>query len=429
MGVLRTARVILLALLPLSASAQNADVSAVVATPTYSSSATAPASAAVWPHPSDPARSVLLIADPAAGLLVSPLDGGALSQLSGGSWAGISVREQFPWAGTRVTMLAASQLDDGVVELFTLDEDGVPTLRGAVNPGAGRALSGTALTFDPATLEAWLFVSDSASSVQQFALQQLSDGGVVGTPVRTLPQSSRASQLTTDIENGRLFVVEDAVGVWSYDVDPFSGTSRTLVAGVGTSLFAPVGGVAVYPSSFDTGYLLVAAPSDDRVHLFEKEGAFTPIGTLRGIDPGTSLAANAPNAIALFNRPAGGFDGGLVAIEDRSNNSRTARFLLLPWPAVAEGFDPPLTVDTRIQPARPDGGTDGVGDGGTDGEVDGGGGGSGGGVDPNLPRPGGSFPDPEDPPASGCGCQSTPATALLLLGCLSGLLLRWRRES
>lgn len=415
-------------LVPAVAFAQNADVTATVSTGSYSSNANAPASAAIWPHPTDPARSVLLIADPAAGLLLSPLDGGQPTRLINGSWAGVSVREHFLLAGERVTLIAASDRTGGVVQLFTLDDSLDPVFRGEVNPGTGGTLAGTALSFDPGTGEAWLFVSDSPSTVQQFQLQDLGDGGVSAAQVRTLPQSSRASHLAVDLENARLFVVEDAVAVWSYEIDPFSGTERTLIDSVGTTLFAPIGGVSTYPSSIDTGYLVVASPSDDRVHLYEKEGAFTAIGSLRVMDPNTALAANAPGAIAVFNRPAGGFGTGLLAVEDRNLSNNSVRFLLVPWQDVAAAFDPPLSTDPNINPGAPDAGTGGDVDGGT--ADAGNGGGSGGGRNPNDPVLPGPNPDVDDPPvASGCGCLAAPAASALWVACLAALLLRRRRES
>lgn len=415
-----SARLLAAILLPSLALAQTATVAATGATAAYPTDAGNEASASVWPHPSDPSRSVLVVADPSAGLLALPLDGGAPAQLSGGSWAGVSVREQFPLAGARVTLLAASQRDAGVVRLFTLSEGLSLQHRGEITPTSASGLSGTALDFNPSTLEASVFLSrTSPFAVEQHLLTDLQDGGLSGAPVRTLTQGSAASNLAVDVENGVLFVAEDALGVRAYDADPFGGTSGTLLATVTAPFGAPIGGLALYPSSLDEGYLLVGDPSGDRFHLLEKEGAFTQIGPVEIRETDSAQVSQSPNAIAVFNRPAGGFDAGVLAIEDRDPVAARSRFLLVPWQDVAGAFQPPLAVDPDIQPGAPDGGAS---DGGTDAGVAGGGPGT----EPGGPAPSGVPPD--DAP-TGCGCAHAPASTLLLLGGLAGLLRGRRRES
>jgi 3-phytase len=255
----------------------------------------------------------------------------------------------------------------------------------------------------------YAFMSNATGSMQQLELRP-ADGGVEGVPVRSFAVGGAVAGAVADDQQGFLFVAQQNTGIWRYSAEPNAGNARVSVADTTAPLTAPLGGLSLYPLPNGTGYLLAASAGSNQVVVFNRQPPHAAVGSFLVVQDGGIDAVNAPATVEATSRSLGpGFPSGLVAVHDATNDP-IQNDKIVPWPAVATAFSPPLLVR---QPET-DGG---VLDGGTDGGTDGGGGGGGGGGGTSYPTE----------PDSGCNCASASVPGTLLFGLL-GLALRNRRQ-
>ncbi|QRN94622.1 phytase [Archangium violaceum] len=381
--------------------------------------------AVLWVHPTDPGRSLLLVADNQAGLLLYQLDGTLLAQLPEGGALGVDVQEGFPVGGiSQSLVMVANQSLQGLVG-YVVEPSTLQVRRAGLTPitPQGFIPNSVALYTSPTTGRFFAFAGSATGLVQQFELSAQTDGGVVSNPVRTLNVGGAVVGLTVDDAQRTLYVVQQGVGIWQYGAEPDAEDARTEVDTVtGGGLLQPLGGVALYKASGIRGYLLALSGGDNSVRIYERDpSAHTFRGSVTLVADGGIDPVERPRFVVASNLALGSrFPLGLVAVHDSSNFTGNENLKLVPWPAIANGFPTPLVVDTA-----PGNGTGG-GDGGTpDAGVDAG---SPGGIGAPVGLPGEMPPDrerPESPSSCYCASVSVPGSVLLVL---AGVLLLSRRR-
>ncbi|WP_326522516.1 myxosortase-dependent phytase-like phosphatase [Archangium lipolyticum] len=386
---------------------------------------TAVQGATLWVHPTDPASSLLLVADNQAGLLLYQLDGTLRAQLAEGGALGVDVQEGFPVGGiAQPLVMVANQTLQALVG-YVVEPSTLQFRRAGLTPitPQGFIPSNVALYASPTTGRFFAFAGGATGVVQQFELTAQTDGGVVSNPVRTLNVGGAVVGLAVDDAQRTLYVVQQGVGIWQYGAEPDTADARTSVDAVtGGGLSQPLGGVALYKASGVRGYLLAASGGDNSVRIYERApSAHTFRGSVTLAADGGIDAVDRPRFVVASNLALGSrFPLGMVAVHDSANFTGNENFKLVPWPAIANAFTTPLVVDTA-----PGNGT-GTGDGGTpDAGVDGGGGT--GGIGPPVGRPG-EMPDGvERPEGPSCYCASVSVPGSVLF-VLAGVLLLSRRR-
>lgn len=381
--------------------------------------------AALWVHPSDPASSLLLVADNQFGLLLYRTDGSLLSALSSdGVAAGVDVQEGVQVTGiAQPLVVVASPSLQGLVA-YIVDPTTLAIRRAGLSPitTQGFIPNSVALYVSPTSGRFFAFAGSATGLVAQFELTgQVGDGGVQVTPARTFDVGDSVVGLAVDDTLRTLYVVEQGVGIWQYGAEPDAGDARTLVDGVtGGGLSQPLGGVALYTASGGRGYLLAVSGGEDSVRIYEREpSAHVFRGSFTVVEDGGIDAVNRPRHVVVTHRAQGTrFPLGLVAVHDSANTpGANENFKLVPWQVIATGFATPLVVDTGGPTPPADGGTPDAGAG------DGGGTPSG---TPPPPIPGQVPPGyNENGPNCYCASVSVPGSVLLVL---AGVLLRSRRR-
>lgn len=381
--------------------------------------------AALWMHPTDPSSSLLLVADNQTGLLVYNLNGTQRPFLAEGAVQGVDVQEGVVVGGISQTLVMVANTSQQALIGYVIDPTTLQFRRaGFANVTAPSfAPNSVALYVSPTTGRVFAFAGSATGLVVQFELSAQTDGGTASTAVRSFDVGNAVVGLAVDDSQGKLYVVEQGVGIWEYGAEPETADARVSVdtaTGGGGGLALPLGGVALYRASGIRGYLLAVSGGDNAVRIYERQsgahtfrGSFT-VGADGGID-----AVESPREVVVTNRPLGTlFPLGVVAVHDSANAGANENFKLVPWPAIATGFATPLVVDTGTGEAT-DGGT---ADGGT---ADGGSS-----VPPvNVPPSGPLGESPEGGVNTGqnCACASASVPGTMLLTLLGVLLLSRRR--
>jgi 3-phytase len=310
---------------------------------------------AIWIHPIDPSKSLVLGTDKKGGLGVYDLDGKRLQIVSDGSRPNnVDVLYGFPVGGKRVDLaLAGTRLGDqqGMAiwridpETRRLAELG-PTPSFAVL-GGGEPY-GSCVYRSPRDRAFYLFVSNKAGVVEQYRLDGES-GSIKATRVRVIEVGSQVEGCVADFDLGQLYVGEEDVGIWKYGAEPDAGSSRTPVAKVGEhGLTADVEGLALYYAGASKGYLIASSQGSSTYNVYERDGSNAFVAT---IDPAAGAIADVgeTDGLDVTNLPTSArFAKGLFVVQDGLSHGGRQNFKFFAWDDVAGDR---LRIDTS-RPVR-----------------------------------------------------------------------------
>ena len=335
-------RAILLAgLLPLAAcAASTSEVPVVPTTPAASvqargetdAVATANADAAddpaIWRNPANPAASLIVGTDKKAGLHVYDLTGTDRFFIDAGQVNNVDLKDM----GEAGVIVAASDRNDrknAKLALFRLDTANAKLIPlGAVPVGAGEAY-GVCLYRAGGKLHAFNVIKDG--TIRQVELD-LSGAAPTGKLVRTMKLATQSEGCVADERTHRLYVGEEAAGVWRFDARPDGPVAGTRIAAAdGQQLVADVEGVAIAAEGEgDGGYLLVSSQGDHAYAVYRlSDEAF--VGRFR-IAPGRFGATEETDGIEVLTGDFGpDYPGGLFIAQDGYNPPRAQNFKFAAW--------------------------------------------------------------------------------------------------
>lgn len=401
-----------LALLLASAALAQGGAAATVETAPVPTPGDSAFDTAIWIHPTDVSRSLVLGTDQlTGGVFAYGLDGAQVDFVLGPA-RGIDVRHGFPLGGGRVALVAAASVNTGAISLFTVD----PSTRRLAEVSSralvtGAVVSSLALYRSPSG-RSYAFVGDQAGGIQQWELFDDGAGKVDGARRRELSVGAPVGGLAADDRHGALFVSERASGLWRYSAEPDGGAGRVQVAAVGSAgLVAPVEGLALYETTDGGGYLLASSQGANAFSVFQRASPHEHVTSFELVADGGIDGVSGTRGIAVSSFGLGpAFPDGLFVAHD-AVDELAPDFKLVPWRSIAAASSPPLVVDPSNDPRA------GIGDGGST-RPDGGGGGGG-----IAPGGGVSYP-PE--PRQGCGCAGGGSVLAAALAALSALAARRR---
>jgi len=321
-------------------------VFATVETEPVASSNDAADDAAIWVHPTDPARSLVIGTDKKQGLDVYDLAGKRVQSLPDGRMNNVDLRHGFLLDGAEVAIVAATNRTDRTLALYAVDANGRLS-----NVADGQILTGMA---DPYGLcmyrndagEYFVFANDGDSGAfKQWKLEARGDK-VGASVVREFVVGSQAEGCAADDANGRLYVAEEDVGLWRYFAEPNGGSERVEVDSVKNGqLTDDAEGVTIFYGPGDQGYLIVSSQGSNDYNVYRRDdnafiGKFAIIAESNGID-GTSDT----DGIDVTSASLGSaFPHGVFIAQDGHNTAPRAaqNFKLVPWERIAKALNLPL---------------------------------------------------------------------------------------
>lgn len=245
---------------------------------------------AIWIHPTESAKSLVLGTDKKGGLNVYNLDGKVLQVVSDGSRPNnVDVIYGFPLAGKSLDLAVAGvrKGDRMGLAFWSIDPESrklaevgpVP----AVRVFGGTEPYGSCVYRSPRDGTHYVFVSNKTGEVEQYRIEESPAGSIRATKVRALSIGSQVEGCVADPDHGRLYVGEEDIAIWSYGAEPDSGDERRCVARVGQyGLKADIEGLALYRASKGKGYLIASSQGNNTFAVFERDGANEFVAT---IDP------------------------------------------------------------------------------------------------------------------------------------------------
>lgn len=302
---------------------------------------------AIWVHPTDPARSLVIATDKRRGLEVYALDGSLRQALPVGRVNNVDLRDGFALGASRVTVVAASDRDHDAIALFAISPDR-PELTDVSDGLQTTRLSriyGLCMFADRASDRLYVFVNSKDGHYEQHELLPTPDGRIATRVVREFRVASRPEGCAVDDELGWLYVGEETVGFHRVAAAPDEAATLELVDRVGGGrLVAHVEGIAIHREADGRGHLIVSSQGDDAYAVYRREPPNEFVGRFRVVDGAVDGTSGTDGLEVTGQRLPSPYEEGLLVVQDGLNTAPLARqnFKLIPWREVRQALPGPV---------------------------------------------------------------------------------------
>ena len=320
---------------------------------------------AVWVHPSDPARSLIVgtnkVAAPAGALVVFGLDGKIRQTISGLDRPNnVDVEYGLPVGGQPTDIAVLTERLKHRLRIFKIPRDGGPLTD--ISSGGGAPVlagetgersepMGIALYRRPRDGAVFAIVSPKTGPSQgylgQYRLEDDGAGRVKAAPVRRFGGFSGLKEIeavAVDDALGYVYYADEGNGIHKWRADPEHPDAGRELAHFGKTEFAADHeGIAIYARPDGTGYIVCTdqIEGNSHYHIYRREGGpggphdhAQMIKCVRG-------GADSTDGIEAVSAPLGPqFPNGLLVVM----NSGPKNFLIYRWEDVASSGSPTLNA-------------------------------------------------------------------------------------
>ncbi|MEX2124113.1 MAG: phytase [Woeseia sp.] len=303
---------------------------------------------AIWVHPTDPLRSLVIGTDKKLGLYVYDLDGRNVQTIPEGRLNNVDLRYGFPLGGERVALVAASNRSTDGISVFKVDADALRLVEAAdgILPTGFSDPYGLCLYRSASSGEFYVFINEGGDGrVRQWRLFDNGRGKVAAEQVREFPVGSQAEGCVADDELGFLYVAEEDRGLWKYSAEPDKGANRVLIDSTDDDgrLNDDVEGLGLWLGSDGHGYLIASNQGADNYAVYRREGDNAYVGHFHVVaNPELGIdGASETDGLDVTSAPLGDrFPSGLLVVQDGRNIAPEERqnFKFVSWQDVARSF-------------------------------------------------------------------------------------------
>lgn len=308
---------------------------------------------AIWVHPTDPDRSLVLANNKRGALETYDLSGNRVQRLSDSVsfWGNVDVRQGVPVAGAVTDLVAVYHRG---LQLYRVD----PATRLLTRVNEGTAIStsgeGVCLYSSPETGRLFAFVIAISGVVRQLEIRDTdADGLYDGSLVRQFSVGSEAEGCVADDDTGAVYISEENVAIWRYGAEPTAGTGRTAVDRVGAgTLVNDVEGLTLVDLPDGAGYLIAsvqnaADPDNSFFATYDRE-TLDLVGTFRVTAGAVSDDCDRTDGVAAAYADLGtSYPDGLFVCQDNNNDApgsvgnQNLKYVPLGEVVTLEGEPPP----------------------------------------------------------------------------------------
>jgi 3-phytase len=236
----------------------------------------------IWIHPTDRARSTLVVSDKEARkVFVYDLEGATLQALAvDGQPGNIDVRYQFPLAGGRVDLVALNNRSRSRIEAYGVDPETRLLTRiddGAISTGPNYGIC----LYRSVAGSYYAFTTSEDGTIEQYVLRDHA-GRVGAARVRTWSFSDITEGCVCDDLTGDAYFGEEDVGIWKVGAEPDDPVSAELIAAVGdaSGLVRDVEGLALYYAAGGEGYLIASSQGNSRFKVYARHDPHAHVATI-----------------------------------------------------------------------------------------------------------------------------------------------------
>jgi len=294
---------------------------------------------ALWVHPSQPERSLVIGAGGTAGIETFTLDGALVQRLRSPQADYVDVRYGVTLDGRDADLVLAVDVPQARLHFFALD-----AASGQIAPLAGDSvelgaeITGLCSYRSPVTGKLYALVSTDEGDLLQLELYARG-GALSARPIRRVPLGRGAGPCVVDDAAQAVFVTVETTGLWRLHAEPESdATPEQLdaLAPLGT-LDEEITGIALYRVDDAMGYVLAVDVGHRVLRVYDLDGKAR--GTIALGANGAIPAVGEAEAVALVAESLPGFAGGLLAVADEDNGDAYANYKLVAFGDIATALD------------------------------------------------------------------------------------------
>jgi 3-phytase len=299
---------------------------------------------AIWVHPTDAGRSLILGTNKKQGLLVYDLNGREIQLLEVGRVNNVDLRQQVRLDNGVWDLAVATHRDDLSVVVFTISPDGLVREKSRIATGLKDIYGICLYQQKDGGLE--IFVNDKDGTFQRYQVQNRADA-IEGKLIQRFKLSSQPEACVADDENRRLFIGEEKRGVWVMDLDkaPTQPPDLKLILPVGGLLVADTEGLALYKGSVGS-YLIVSSQGNNSYVVTDSTPPYKVRGAFRiGMNLHKRIdGASETDGIEATSKPLGlAFPKGVLVVQDGFKRlpDGTQNFKIVAWEDIASALNLP----------------------------------------------------------------------------------------
>lgn len=298
---------------------------------------------AIWVHPEDPLKSLVIGTDKQAGLAVYDLKGKQVSFCPDGEMNNVDLRTDFPLGGKSIVLVGASNRTSDSIALYALDPTSGSLTSVTARPlETGIAVYGFCLYRDSKNGEHYAFINSKRGAVQQWRIFDNGEGTIDAEKVVQFDVGSQVEGMVADDERSLLYVGEEKVAVWRYplpvDLEEIIRFPVDIKAPLG-NVIEDVEGLTLYLTPHVTGYLIASNQGNNEFLVYERTGDNRFLGSFRiaganGIDGVTETDGIDVTSASLGPE----FEGGLLVVQDDEDDQGNQNFKYVRWADVAQAL-------------------------------------------------------------------------------------------
>lgn len=300
---------------------------------------------AVWVHPTDSTRSLIIGTVKDFGIEVYNLQGRRLRSYAVGNPNNIDVAYGFALGnGKMVDLVGCSERERNELRFWRVDPASgqlYPILAAPLVSGVDEVY-GFCFYRSVSNRAFYAFVNGKNGSIEQWQLAPAGDTLLTATRVRTLQVASQPEGMVADPQTRTLFVGEEDRGIWRFPAEPNQPNQGQLLpqSGADNSRIAfDVEGLTIYFGPGGSGFLLASSQGNNTYAVFDRQAPHRYRGSFAvgdGIHDGTAET----DGIEACSRDLGEpYRQGILVVQDGFNTSPAGKalpqnFKLIPWSRV-----------------------------------------------------------------------------------------------
>lgn len=249
---------------------------------------------AIWINPADASKSIIIGTDKDTdgGLYAFDLNGKIIHKVLGLKRPNnVDIEYGFSLNGKKTDIAAVTERETNKVKFYSLPElkevGEISVFEGETERGP----MGISMYKNPQTGDLFVIAGRKSGPKDGYLWQyKLSEknGSITGEVVRKFGKYSGLKEIESiavDDEKGYIYYSDEQFGVHQYYADPAKGNEELLVFGQG-DFKSDVEGISIYPTSENTGYILVSNQQNDTFNIYLREDpakgriAEIPVSTL-----------------------------------------------------------------------------------------------------------------------------------------------------
>ncbi|ABI39156.1 3-phytase [Shewanella sp. MR-4] len=304
---------------------------------------------AIWVHPTQPEKSLVLGTNKRWGLLSFNMRGEQVQALPSGRINNVDLRQQVMLGGKKRDIAVATLRDNDSLAFYEIDAEG------KLNEYSNQATNmvdiyGLCLYQDADTL--YVFANEKSGRIAQYRVDWQANGPSIAL-VRDIHTPSQVEGCVVDEAQHALFIGEEDKGIWRFNAKANGGTQGELIIKAEGDLVPDVEGISLYQGATIHGkkqdLLVVSSQGDNSYLLYQAQPPYAQLGKFRigmnlnGMENGreTSIDASSETdglAVTHLSVGTGAWQQGMLVVQDGHNHlpDNNQSFKWLPWRSIVE---------------------------------------------------------------------------------------------